>query len=70
MSRAGRRSLGKRRLKREAHRDVTKIVSLSEAGRSPSVIASSVGLPEEFVQEVLGQAEAARSEGGVSYGTL
>jgi hypothetical protein len=49
---------------------VTKIVSLSEAGRSPSVIASSVGLPEEFVQEVLGQAEAARSEGGVSYGTL
>ena len=64
MSRAGRRSLGKRRLRREAHRDVTKILSLSEAGRSPSVIASSVGLTTEFVREVLEQGEAVRGEAG------
>lgn len=64
MSRAGRRGLGsKRRLRREAHRDVTRIVSLSEAGRSPRVIAASVGLHEEFVQAVLEQAEAVRGEG-------
>ncbi len=63
MSRAARRSLGKRRLRREAHRDVTRIVSLSEAGRSPSVIAASVGLHELFVREVLEQAEAVRGEG-------
>ena len=63
MSRAGRRSLGKRRLRREAHADVTKILSLSEAGRSPAAVASSVGLPAAFVREVLEQAEAARGEG-------
>lgn len=61
MSRAGRRALGsRRRLKREAHRDVTRIVELSEEGYSPSVISSSVGLHEEFVREVLVRAEAAR----------
>jgi hypothetical protein len=37
---------------------VTRIVSLSEAGRSPRVIASSVGLDEEFVRVVLVRAEA------------
>ncbi len=64
MSRAARRALGsKRRLKREAHADVRRIVSLSEAGRSPRVIASSVGLDETFVREVLEQAEAVRGEG-------
>ncbi len=62
MSRAGRRALGsERRLKREAHRDVSRIVSLSEAGRSPRAVASSVGLPEEFVQTVLREAEAVRN---------
>ncbi len=64
MSRAGRRSLGKRRLRREAHRDVTRIVELSEEGYSPRVIASSVGLSEEFVRVVLEQAEEVRSEAG------
>jgi len=62
VGRAARRSLGKRRLRREAHRDVTRIVELSEEGYSPRVIASSVGLHEEFVREVLVQAEAARSD--------
>ncbi len=62
-SRAGRRSLGKRRLRREAHADVTRIVELSEAGYSPTVIASSVGLDEGFVAEVLEQAESVRGEG-------
>jgi DNA invertase Pin-like site-specific DNA recombinase len=62
VSRAGRRALGKRkrRLKREAHADVVKIVELGDEGRSPSAIASSTGLTEEFVREVLIQAEAAR----------
>ncbi len=64
VSRAGRRSLGKRRLRREAHRDVTRIISLSEEGYSPSVIASSEGLDEGFVRVVLKQAEAVRSEAG------
>jgi len=64
VSRAGRRPLGKRRLRREAHRDVTRIVELSEEGYSPRVIASSVGLHEEFVREVLKHAEAVRSEAG------
>ncbi len=69
MSRAGRRSLGKRRLRREAHADVTKILSLSEAGRSPSAISSSVGLDEEFVREVLEQGEAVAKLGeGASVG--
>ena len=40
--------------------DVTRIVELSDEGRSPSVIASSVGLPKEFVREVLEEAEAVR----------
>ncbi len=64
MSRAGRRALGKRRLKREAHADVTRIISLSETGRSPRVIASSMGLDEEFVRVVLEQAEEVRNEAG------
>jgi len=63
VSRAGRRALGKRRLRREAHADVSRIVELSEAGRSPRVIASSVGLDEEFVRGVLVRAEAVRGEG-------
>ncbi len=66
MSRAGRRSLGKRRLRREAHADVTRIVELSEEGYSPAVIAASVGLHELFVREVLEQAEAVRGEGAVA----
>ncbi len=65
MSRAGRRALGsERRLRREAHRDVTRIVELSEEGYSPRVISSSVGLSEEFVREVLKHAEAVRNEAG------
>ncbi len=64
MSRAARRALGsKRRLKREAHRDVSRIVELSEKGYSPAVIAASVGLPEAFVQDVVARAEEVRGEG-------
>jgi transposase len=43
---------------------VTRIVELSEEGYSPRVIASSVGLSEEFVRVVLEQAEEVRSEAG------
>jgi DNA invertase Pin-like site-specific DNA recombinase len=59
-SRAERRSLGKRRLRREAHKDVVRVIELSEEGYSVSTIAASVGLSEEFVREVLDKAEAAR----------
>jgi hypothetical protein len=45
---------------------VSRIVELSEAGRSPAVIASSVGLDEEFVRDVLIEAEAVRGEGAVA----
>lgn len=41
-------------------------VELSEEGYSPRVIASSVGLDEEFVREVLVRAEAVRGEGAVA----
>jgi hypothetical protein len=69
VSRAERRALGKmgqRRLRREAHRDVSRIVELSDEDYSPSVIASSVGLSEEFVRVVLVRAEAVRGEGAVA----
>jgi hypothetical protein len=45
---------------------VSRIVELSEAGRSPRAIASSVGLDLPFVQEVLREAEAVRGEGAVA----
>jgi hypothetical protein len=45
-----------------ARRDVTRIVELADGGYSPSVIAASVGLTEEFVREVLEQAEDVRGE--------
>jgi len=51
-----------RRLRRDAHRDVRLIVELADEGYSPSVIASSVGLPEAFVLEVLEQAEEVRND--------
>jgi hypothetical protein len=50
-----------RRLRRDAHRDVTRIVELADGGYSSSVIASSVGLPAEFVREVLERAEEVRA---------
>jgi hypothetical protein len=59
-NRAQRRALGKRRLLREARRDVTRVIELREEGHTAATIASSVGLTEEFVREVLIQAEAAR----------
>jgi hypothetical protein len=51
-----------RRLRRDAHREVTSIIELADEGYSSSVIASSVGLTEEFVREVLEQAEAVCGE--------
>jgi hypothetical protein len=57
-----------RRLRRDAHRDVTRIVELADGGYSSSVIASSVGLPAEFVREILIQADAARSEAAETAG--
>jgi len=51
---------------RAGRRDVSRIVELSEEGRSPAVISSSVGLDEEFVQEVLALARGVRGEGAVA----
>jgi DNA invertase Pin-like site-specific DNA recombinase len=60
VSRRPKSKIGKRRLRREARRDVVRILELDEEGHSARAIASSVGLTEEFVREVLAQAEAAR----------
>jgi hypothetical protein len=49
-----------RRLRRDAHREVPRVVELADGGYSSSVIASSVGLPAEFVREVLERAEDVR----------
>jgi hypothetical protein len=51
-----------RRLRRYARREVTRIVELADEGYSSSVIASSVGLTEEFVREVLERAEEVRND--------
>jgi hypothetical protein len=46
----------------EFGRDVTRIVEFADGGYSPVVIASSVGLTEEFVREVLERAEEVRND--------
>jgi hypothetical protein len=50
-----------RRLRRDAHREVTRVIELADEGYSSSVIASSVVLSEAFVLEVLEQAEEVRA---------
>ncbi len=60
-TRAQRRARGKRRLRREAHRDVTRVIELDRAGHSPSSIAASVGLGEDLVREILERAEEVRA---------
>lgn len=60
-TRAQRRRLGKKRLRREAHRDVVRVIELDQAGHSAAAIASSVGLGEGLVREILERAEAARA---------
>ena len=50
---------GKRQRRREARHLAGRIIELSEEGRSPSVIAASIGLTEAFVREALERAEAA-----------
>lgn len=62
--RALRRRLGKRRLRREAHRDVTRVIEMSAAGASPSAIASSVRIDEDLVREILERAEEVRENEG------
>lgn len=61
--RAQRRRFGKRQLRREAHRDVVRVIELADAGHSPSAIASSVGLGEDLVGEILERAEEVRGQG-------
>ncbi len=62
--RALRRRLGKRRLRREAHRDVVRVIEMGDAGHSPSAVASSVGLGEGLVREILERAEEVRENEG------
>jgi hypothetical protein len=59
-TRAQRRARSKRKLRREARRDVTRVIELDRAGHSPSSIAASVGLGEDLVREILERAEAVR----------
>lgn len=61
-TRRRRRALGKRRLRREAHRDVVRVLERAESGSSPAAIAASVGLKEELVREILRIAEARRGD--------
>lgn len=61
-TRAQRRARGKRKQRREAYRDITRVLELDRAGRAPSSIAASVGLSEDLVQEILERAEAVRRE--------
>ena len=61
-----RRALGKRQLRREVRHFASRIVELSEEGHSPPVIASSVGLPVEFVREALERAEEASRKAEIS----
>ncbi len=60
-TRARRWAFGKRRLRREAHRDVTRVIELDRAGHSPSSIVASVGLGEDLVREILERAEEVRA---------
>jgi hypothetical protein len=53
-----------RRLRGDAHREVTRVIELADAGYSPGVVARSVGLSEGFVREVVGQAEEVRRVAG------
>ncbi len=62
-TRAQRRAGGKRKQKREARRDITRVIELDRAGHSPSSIAASVGLREDVVREILERAEALEGEG-------
>lgn len=59
-TRAQRRSMGMRKLKRECHRDVVRIIELGDRGFRPSSIAPVVGLPAPFVADVLRRAEEVR----------
>lgn len=68
MSREQRRSKGKRRMVRECHRDVVRVLELAEAGRPPKVIATSVGLSEDLVGLILAKAGETKGEGAVANG--
>lgn len=59
-TRALRRSMGKRKLKRECHRDVARIIELADRGFTPTTIARTVRLPVDFVSDVLERAEEVR----------
>jgi hypothetical protein len=63
-SRAQRRSMGKRQLRREAYRDTVRILELVEQGYSVQVIADTVRMPESFVRLVLEKAREATEGGG------
>lgn len=63
MSRATRRTVGKRELRRKARESVYRIAELDMQGLSTAAIASTVQLPEQSVIEILGA--LGRSDEGV-----
>jgi hypothetical protein len=62
-TRGQRRSLGRRRLKREATRDVERALELHEKGYSAETISSVVKMPVELVEEIIKYAEDLHESG-------
>lgn len=62
-ARSRRRSLGKRRLDREARRHVLRVMELHAAGHSERAIAASTGLSVEGVRWILERESELRSQG-------
>jgi hypothetical protein len=63
-TRKERRASGKRRLKREAHRDVVRVLELHEKGFKAETIAATVSVTVEFVELVLRHADEVREGEG------
>ena len=64
-TRAQRRHLGKREANRQARHDLARVIELADRGLSPAAIASSVGLEEGAVREILEGLRGLRGEGGL-----
>jgi hypothetical protein len=60
LSRADRRSLGRRKLRRKVRKDVDNILELADKGFSRATIASTLGLRVEFVHLIFERVDEAR----------
>jgi hypothetical protein len=62
-TRGQRRSWGKRRLKREAVRDVERALELHEKGYSPETISAVTKMPHDLVETILRESAEEEGEG-------